>query len=287
VFNLSVSPTPSPLGSGAMAADSTAPGEEEAPKDAAGYARRAEAFLARNQYGPASADFEHAMNLAPSDATYAYQAGRARRLDQHLEEALTDFNKAIEIKPDFVTALTARGSLRLQRHDLDAARADMNAAIAASKEDSLPLQISVSYIEFGEYATAVDMLDQWMASHPAHHSWPAALSNRCYARAAAGRELDLALADCEAALAMIPSDRTVLTRRGLVWLRRGELDRAQRDFEAVLKQDPSDWMALYGKGLTALRKGQTKEGENDIKSAAEGSPEIAERFARMGLKPGS
>ncbi len=112
---------------------------------------------------------------------------------------------------------------------------------------------------------------------------PAALSNRCYARAAAGLELDAALADCEGALAGMPKDPTALTRRGLVYWREGQFERAMSDFKAALERDSDCAPALYAKGVLEVRAGRASEGQSDLDAATESSPEVEEVFAQMGL----
>jgi len=70
VFNLTVDPSQRVLSSTADLSQPL-PRSGSPSKDAAQYARRARALQARNQYDLASAAFEQAMQLAPTDAQYA------------------------------------------------------------------------------------------------------------------------------------------------------------------------------------------------------------------------
>ena len=283
VFNLTSNPN--------QRVDSAADLSQPLPKsgipsqDAAQYARKAWAFEARHQYDRAGAEFEAAMKLAPKDAEYAYDAGKARVFDKHPQEALADLDLAIALKPDFVNALIQRGRLLLHRREFDRGRADMDSAIAHSTESELAIKIALDYVDVAQYGVAVEMLSTWISKNPEHKSMPAAFSNRCYARAAGNEQLDSALSDCNTALAAMPGNHIALTRRALVYLRRGQIDRAASDFNEALKRQPAYGMALYGRGIVELRKGRNNEADRDFKAATGNFPEVSEVFAVMGLAP--
>jgi tetratricopeptide (TPR) repeat protein len=127
-------------------------------------------------------------------------------------------------------------------------------------------------------------MDRWIAAHPTDEDLPQAQSARCYARAAWGRELEAALADCDAA---IRRDKTssVMENRALVLLRMGRLDEAISQYAAAIKAQPRAASAFYGRGLAELKKGDKAAGDADLAAAVAIAPSAGEPYKRMGLTP--
>jgi tetratricopeptide (TPR) repeat protein len=125
----------------------------------------------------------------------------------------------------------------------------------------------------------------WIAAHPDDSRMGPALATRCYARGLLGRDLDLALADCEGALKRDRKSAQALDARGLVRLRRGEFDLAITDYDAALALQPRAALSLYGRGLAKLRKGMTAEGKTDIAAATVLRPGVTEQAKAFGLAP--
>jgi tetratricopeptide (TPR) repeat protein len=111
------------------------------------------------------------------------------------------------------------------------------------------------------------------------------LNTRCWIRAMANIELDLALRDCDRALEVDPGNAAVADSRGFVKLRLGRLDEAIADFNAALGWQPRLAASLYGRGLAKLRKGDRVGGEADLAAARRHVFDIDGAFALHGLKP--
>jgi tetratricopeptide (TPR) repeat protein len=109
------------------------------------------------------------------------------------------------------------------------------------------------------------------------------LNNRCWVRAVAGRELELALADCNAALTIEPNSANTLDSRALVHLKRGSLAEALTDYEAALAIEPGDGHYLYGRGLVRRALGQNASAEEDFIAAERAQPGVAEMYRSYGL----
>ena len=86
---------------------SPAPGpwSAEAPKDAASFARRAAAEMAREAYDAAIADDSQAIALDPADAAHFFDRGLARLADHQPVLAMADLDQALKLKPDYAAAL--------------------------------------------------------------------------------------------------------------------------------------------------------------------------------------
>jgi tetratricopeptide (TPR) repeat protein len=133
----------------------------------------------------------------------------------------------------------------------------------------------------GRHEPVLALLGEEIARNPQS---AAALNNRCWHRAVAGIELDLALADCNAALA-IRRTANILDSRGLVHIRRGRFAEAIADYDAALALEPGKADSLYGRGLARLRLGDRAAGEADLAQARALRPRIAEEFRGYGLEP--
>ena len=109
-----------------------------------------------------------------------------------------------------------------------------------------------------------------------------AYNNRCWSGAVLGRT-EQAAADCTKVLKLYNVANT-FENRGFIYLKRGEYDHAIADYEAGLRLDPPNKADfLYGRGLAKTKKGDAS-GAADIAAAKAIKPEIAEDFAKYGLK---
>ncbi len=258
------------------------------PTDAAGYARRGAAAAARHDYDAAIADLTRACELAPTEPGYFYQRGMAHWGSRQADLALADFDQAIQIKPDYADALLARASLHAPRHDAPALlAADLDAADRSlPKEADARLHLGSLYEEAEQPAATVVQYTKWIDSHPRDDlRMPGALNSRCRARALTGEALDLAMADCNAALRMRPDTAAFLDSRGLVYLRQKNYDRAIADYDAALHLRPKIAWSLYGRGLAKQHKGKTAEAQVDIAAATALQPKIADTAAKYGITP--
>jgi tetratricopeptide (TPR) repeat protein len=66
---------------------------------------------------------------------------------------------------------------------------------------------------------------------------------------------------------------------------RGDYDKSIARYDASLKINPNNAFALYGRGIDELRKQKTSEGQADIGQAIVLSPEIVDKFRRLGIVP--
>jgi tetratricopeptide (TPR) repeat protein len=119
----------------------------------------------------------------------------------------------------------------------------------------------------------------------AGHGWE--LNSLCYTQASVNVSLDLALADCNAALKILPKAAPVLDSRAFVLLRQGHFADAIDGYNAALASLPSLANSLYGRGLAEIRAGMTDAGQKDLARARALSPDVDADFASMGLKLGS
>jgi tetratricopeptide (TPR) repeat protein len=136
-------------------------------------------------------------------------------------------------------------------------------------------------LAFGDFALVGVKLDKNIAEAPKNI---ARLNGACWMRATYRFELEKALANCNAAIA-IEENPFVLDSRGLVHLQRGELAAAIADYDAALAKAAKVPTSLYGRGLARRRSGNVKDGDSDLAAARKLDAKIDELFAGYGLKP--
>ncbi|CAN7443335.1 retroviral-like aspartic protease family protein [Phenylobacterium sp. LjRoot219] len=270
------------------AAQARTPAAAAAPaglaEDASAIRRRAAASSARGDHRSALVDFDKAIALEPGDAQLYFDRARSRGASGDALGARSDLDQALRLKPDFAKALIVRGGLRLQEKALPQADADFAAALKApSADDALGLQISALYLGADLFEKAVASVDAWIAAHPKSYEMGSALNQRCWTRALWGRELDLALADCDLALRRGSRLADVLDSRGMVRLRRGEFAKAIADFDAALKLQPKLAASLYGRGLAKAKVGDSVGGAADVRAASALEPGLIEAMTRRGI----
>jgi len=253
------------------------------PTDAGGYARRGDAFAARNQYAAAIADFSRAVQLEPGEPQHLIDRGGAYLRSGQPDLALADFTAALKLKPDDVKALMARARLLQSRGDDAAASADLDAATRLDPTERR--SVVEIYISAKRYPEAVAEFDAWISTGPKDAELATALDGRCWTRGVWGRDLDKAEADCDAALKLAPGDASVLESRGLVRLRAGEFDKAIADDNAALRESPQYVWSRYCRGIAELSKGLKTQGEADIAAASKSDPDLADRAKAFGLTP--
>jgi tetratricopeptide (TPR) repeat protein/predicted aspartyl protease len=282
------------------AGESKAPAESQAadqpaqasrnPDEAADYARRGAALASRRQFDQAIADLTRACELAPDNPDYFYERGMAYWENRQSGPAWWDFDQALRLKPDDLPALVVRAELLLQKGDKVRAAADLDAADAvASKQADERYVMGQAYEAADQLGRAVAQYDLWITAHDVDARLPEALNLRCWARALAGVDLNLALKDCNAALKRAakssPFYAQVADSRGLVLLRQGEYDKSIADYDASLKINPKDAWSLYGRGIDKLREHKTLEGDADLTRAESLWPAVGDEFKRHGMSP--
>ena len=272
-------------GSTVPAATETAP-VGEAPKTADEFSRRGAAFAARRDYPSAIADFTRAIELEPNESRHYHDRAMARLNNRQPVLGMSDLSQTLKLKPDDLQALAVRGELYLSQKDLTAAQADFDAAMRLAPQDrEMALRFANAYTRARLYEASIQKYSAWLAAHPKDDLEPVALEGRCRARALWGKELETALADCEAAMKHNQKISITSENRALVLLRLGRYDDAIREYDAALRLQPKSAWGLYGRGLAKLKKSQEPEGQADVQAALALQRSIADEAKSYGIVP--
>ena len=210
------------------------------------------------------------------------ERGRLRTELGQNGRAIADFGRALRLNPRLADALVGRASVHANRGAYDAALRDFDAALvlaphnpAAVRGRDIALQGRVDAV-----AAQIAALTDALTENPRDAGL---LNNRCWVRAVAGRELDIALADCNASLLVQPNNANTLDSRALVHLKRGALDDALRDYNAALVIEPNSGHYLYGRGLVRRALGLNAEAEADFAAGERAQPGVAEMYRTYGI----
>ena len=109
-------------------------------------------------------------------------------------------------------------------------------------------------------------------------------NSRCWARAIAGVDLDVARKDCDEALRLWPGAPDLHNTRALVALKQHDFVLAWVDYDTALRAYPAP-NHLYGRGIASLRMGDKAKGEADIEEALRQDPKVADMFKVLGIAP--
>jgi predicted aspartyl protease len=269
-----------------VVADTVADATEKSHVSAADLRRRGAASAGRGDAKGAVDLLNQAVTLDPDDAENFYERGKANLQNQQPQLALADFDQAIKLNPAYVAALIDRGAMHLASKDDTAARVDFDAALQVNHNDpDDALRIANIYEGFGFHAEAINRYTTWISANPKSGELPNVLNSRCWARAMLGKELDLALADCNLALKKGSSNSVVLDSRAFVYLRQGNYDKSIADYKTVLKLQPKMAFSMYGLAVAESRKGLKTESELHVKNAVMLMPNVAEFYNDLALIP--
>ena len=81
-----------------------------------------------------------------------------------------------------------------------------------------------------------------------------------------------------------PGSANTLDSRGFTHLKLGDLNRSVADYDVALQINPQLATALYGRGVAKRERGDHAGGDADIAAAEAIKPDIAEEFARYGMR---
>ena len=189
---------------------------------------------------------------------------RAQDAKPHAPEWITKMETCADAraaKPERITACT-------QAHDLVADRQVKAYALWYRSDAKL---------ETGDFSGAIADSDEADRLLPDD---PAILNGRCWTRAVANWELELARGACDLSINKQAAAGT-FDSRGLLNLREGKWQAAWDDYNEAFTMEPTLTISLYGRGLAAVALGLAEDGERDMQRAASAAPD----FTRYGLTP--
>lgn len=210
------------------------------------------------------------------------QRGMLRAETGQYGRAVADFGRALRIVPGYVNAYIERGFLHHQRGAFEIAVRDFDEALRLDPTNTLAEERRAAALvgRVDRYRARLDQINELIEREPRSAEL---LNERCWLRATNNDNLDLALADCTASLAINSRYGAALDSRGFVHLKRGDFAAALNDYEAALAVEANRPHYLYGRGVARRGLGQIAEGDADIAAALRLDPDIAEAYRGYGL----
>jgi tetratricopeptide (TPR) repeat protein len=243
---------------------------------------RGEAYSQVGGFGHALADLNRAIQLDARDPAAFVARGLVQQRRGAADLALADFNAALKINPRDQQALRNRGALQAVLGHQDQAIEDFDAVIRMNRNDPYAF-FNRGYAHFAKHEYELALIDYNTALY-LDPTMGQAYLNRCLTRTIQGKELVMALADCDQALKLLPLSIPARETRGFIYLKLGDPAIAIAEYEAALQMDANRPLALYGIGLAKIRMGRKDEGEANQAAALALSPDIASQFSVYGVE---
>jgi tetratricopeptide (TPR) repeat protein len=267
---------PAPAGSAAQA--------DQTPKTANDYLLSGRAHVSRGELSEALHDLDEAIRLAPDQAAYYLARASAHLANKQPQAALSDLDTSLNLDPKDIGVWLMRAGLRLARTDRPGAASDVATASKLPANSAQNRELAYLYIELGQPAAALPILDAWIGQHGDGDAMlGAVLNERCWARTLSNQLLDDALKDCRQAIKRNGDNPAYLDSLGLVQLRLGHYAESIQAYQQALAKNPHAAWARYGLGLAEIRSGQSDAGNADLASARALNPQIDARFGQYGL----
>ena len=248
------------------------------PKNAFVFNNRGNVYYTKKDYDRAIADFEASIRLNPNQPNIFNLRGYVYYAKKDYDRAIAEYDQAIKLDPNYAVAFLSRGNSYYVKKEYDRAIADFDQAIRLSPNLARAFNSrGNTYASKGDFERAFADFDQVIRLEPN----PIAYAQRCLSRAVLG-QLQEALADCNEAIKLQPSNAQPWGTRGFVNFKLGQFDGAIADYDAALRIDPKRAPSLYGRGLAKQRKGDVGAGNADIAAATAIRSDVAELFTRWG-----
>ena len=196
------------------------------------YQSRGIAWIARQDYDKAIADFDEAIRRDPSISGLYNNRGNARRKKRSLDAAIADYSKAIQLDARNVRAYNNRSLAWAEKQQHRKAIADATTALTIDPHNSAAYNNrGVSWRELAEYTKAI--------------------------------------ADYNQAIRLTPNDAIAFGNRGFAWKQKGNYRKALEDYRHAVKLDPvsSDVLNDLAWLLATCRDKSLRDGKRAVAHA--------------------
>jgi tetratricopeptide (TPR) repeat protein len=241
---------------------------------------RGAAYLAKQQYDSALADFDQAIRLDPSRGLIFAHRGAVRLAKGDNEGAAQDLDEAQALDPADPNIAGMRGEFFFQRGAFDRAIEELDRLIRVDPNRSTAFYLrGASYEGLHRFDRAIEDFDQAIRLNAVYI---AAWNDRCFSEAMISR-LEQALQDCNEAMRLHRPDAEIADSiihdsRGFVLLKLKQYDGAIADYDAALGGRPNAAWSLYGRGMARRAKGDKAGGDADVAAAQRIDADIAAKF---------
>lgn len=229
----------------------------------------AAALLAAGRAEEALSTAHEVLVERPDDPRGLLLSARARRALGQTEAALVEVDQALDAVPEFHAARVLRGELLAALGRTEEAEKELEGCVAKAPEDlEATLSFGRALIARRDPARAIAMLDRVVSEAAA---WAVPLGARAEAKLLA-KDLDGALADAVAALAIDAGQPQAVRVKALVRLAKGEGAMVEADLSAAIEKFPRDVELLKARARIRARTGSYDAAIYDLTSALAAAP---------------
>ncbi len=231
------------------------------------YNDRGNAYLAKGDYNHAIIDYNQAIQIQPDFAAAYSNRGLAYADKGDYDRAIADYDQAIQIQPDFAMAYSNRGLAYANRGDYDRAIADYDQAIQIQPDFAMAYyHRGNAHVYKGNYARAITDLDQVVHLQPDDAASYFARGGAYYFKG----DYDRAIADFSQAIQLDPDCDTCNYKfRGYAYYEKGDYDLAIADFNQVIQIQPDSADAFFRRGRAYIQKGEEEKAISDFSKVLE------------------
>jgi tetratricopeptide (TPR) repeat protein len=196
--------------------------------------------------------------------------------------AITDLNAAMKLTPQNPTLVNDRGFVLATQNRIDEAIQDFQRASRLRADYVEPLyNLGLAFYFKGDMAQSIGYYNRVISMRQNAFN---ALGNRCLARLRAGQDPKAVIADCDAALKIVPKHAMNLAIRGLTRFRAGDLAGARKDCDAAIALEANFGWPYYLRGVIKARAGDAAGAAPDVAKGRALDPTIESRLAPFGVK---
>ena len=242
---------------------------ELAPSDKDVRRTRGLYYLLNDDYEKARADIDAAIEEDPEDASLQEALGMAFMMEEKLDEAQAAFDKAIELAPDSSGALLQRARVLAMRENQDGAIADLDKAVELAPNSAIPLVLRARiHQQAGNTERAEADLNTVLRQDPDNAP---ALELRGLI-AADQADYPAAIRDFRRLVATNPEDPVVVSQLALLYLAAKQPREAIRRFTRAIELDDSNFLSIRGRSDAEISIGDHTAALADLERALELKP---------------
>jgi tetratricopeptide (TPR) repeat protein len=220
--------------------------------------------------------FAQAIASKPRALDY-YGRGNAWLAKQQYDSALADFNEAIRLEPTFRKAILARASLYATKEVKGQSAKDYQKAIADYTEAiRLDAKDAEAYRGRGFVFTKIGDSDKAIADYTEairldpKNAWAYVARGCMYAEKG---DFDKCIADCTIAIQIDPELAFAYKDRGNCYLEKGKIDNAIEDYTESIRLDPHNAEVYVRRGCACATQGNMQKAVADISTAISLNPD--------------
>jgi tetratricopeptide (TPR) repeat protein len=260
------------------------------PKNAMAYVAQGMLHADAGDYDRAFADLSAALRHDPSCGRACLLRGGMNLAKGRIDRSLGDLDEAVRLNPKFAAAYATRGEAHFHqaaRDEAFAASMDDSAinspntetkGDAGSSKDGKTDQAAAGDPDPGSIKVGGFLQANKEPSYSSGNSSQEQLAHKEEYKGKVKRELELALADCNAAIRLDPKVSWYYRARGAVYAARGEVQKELADLSEAVRLDPKDVENLTLRSQVYVKQGDLEKAIADTTEIIRLNPKSPEAY---------